>query len=136
MKLDKLSRRIIQELKSHNNGTSVTCSLYSTMNASADISIDDFSKLLGISADDLRAAVRYMVGKGLLEHHTLHNGMEAGFKLSHVGLHNPEIKRIERRQFFFRSIWVPILVSAATTIVIFLLQRLLPLILEWLTNTP
>ena len=61
---------------------------------------------------------------------------KTSFYLTHNGLHYFEMKK---KNFFYiciKSIWVPIIVTLLTKALTALIKYLLPMILQWLTNTP
>lgn len=114
--MDSTSKLILQKLRDSNKGTEYVCAFNYVWENHADVVIDDFAASLHLPTEDVRAAVRFLKGKGLLEYQ-IGNGKEVGFHLSHAGLRFDEIKRDETIHFIKTSILTPILVAFLTTVI-------------------
>ena len=118
--LDKTSIHLLNYMIKYQNTTSYVWMF--------DTSLDILSAELNVKDEDLRACIRYLESKGFLEYQYASSGTTKyiiGFHLSHQGLHYVEITGIERKQFFYRSILTPIIVTITTTLVLHLLGVLL-----------
>ncbi len=72
------------------------------------------------------ATVRYLEKLGYLEIATTsHSGTHFGVVLTETALHYKEFSRILVKEFFFKSIFTPILVSAVTTLLTLYIKSLL-----------
>lgn len=102
--MDKTSKRIIDCLS---KSPSYTIFYYN----------DWPDEISDIDEDEIFAAIRYLIGKGLCERCTNQNGQSIGVCLSHEGIHYKEFAKIHRREFICNSIAIPIVVALLTTLI-------------------
>lgn len=92
---------------------------------------EDFKAMaseLKLLPGDVRSCIRHLEANGYIEYHKrmLHGqSIVDGFCLSHKGLHRKEFSWLKLRQFIFRSILTPIVVTIITNLIIISLTALL-----------
>ncbi len=94
---------------------------------------EDLEHISGVLATDpetLRAAVRNLESESYLKYVRDQNGNVHFFMLDHKGLHWKEFRTIERREFWRKSIFTPIVVTILTTAAL----HWLPTLLQWISG--
>lgn len=87
-------------------------------------SIDDLESLIAkYGIDEIRLAFRELDAKDMFSYCLFADGgIPYSFALSFKALHHTELSLIEVKSFILRSILTPILVSALTTLIIWLIR--------------
>ena len=93
--MDPTSKAILEELIKSRKGTEFVCAFDEALSGIADTSIERFSESLNLNTEDVRAAVRYLEGRGYLEYQSTSGGHNIGFHLSHKGLNWRDFRRKE-----------------------------------------
>lgn len=119
--LDKLSIKILEYMNQNENASRKTYDF--------DDDIEQIAFAVGSDYEAVRSAVRYLKEQEYIKFILRSNGRADGFYLDHKGLHQKELKALENKDFWRKSILTPILVAFATSLVT---VHLLPLILKWL----
>ena len=118
--IDKTSAKLLNYMISHHDTTSYVWHYGEQFNTMASE--------LQLLPGDLRSCVQHLEATGYIAYHkrNLHGqSISNGFCLTHKGLHRREFSWLEIRQFLFRSILTPIVVSILTTIALHWLAQLL-----------
>lgn len=95
--MDRTSKKILNALIKTGIGADYVCVFDQAWESSGNIGIEDFSNAIGMSAEEVRLAVTFLVSEGFLAYQNA-NGKSVGFHLSHIGLnwrHFQRKKRIE-----------------------------------------
>lgn len=128
--MDKQSKKVLEYLCKHRNYKDYAFFFTNGLR-------EKTAKELKISVDDLNECIKFLFENGYISYHRTDDRLY-GFILKHNGIHAKEFDRIEKMQFIFRSILVPIIVSVTTTLITSIaingLEHLLPLIQELLKN--
>lgn len=81
-----------------------------------------------LTQQEIKLCAEYLYQKGYVTNLDVFIGGNVGFTLTHLGRHYREIQWEKVKHFLFESIFVPIVVSMATT--------LLTLLVQWLLTSP
>lgn len=125
MFLDKKSEKILSIVLSKYGGN-------------MDEDIDIFPNELEMDYSELNSACKSLKELGFLRFFIYSNfhTEPVCLRLSHKGLHYFEFKRAENLRLLKNSVFLPVIVTLLTQLIVFLLKLLLPLILQWLSHTP
>ena len=123
VKLDRLSKSVLEKIIELSK-TDQKLDIYKLEEQFDQIGYEDVGKIIVFLGD-----------QNLITYDHMANGLFR-IKPTHSGTSWKEYIKIERNEFWRKSIWTPILVAASTTLIINGLQRLLPLIIEWAARTP
>lgn len=82
---------------------------------------ETFARWLNLSESDLAECLNYLYDNGYIKYFYVQDRV-VGFSLEHKGIHFNEFNRIEKMQFIFKSIMVPIFVSVITSLIVNWLQ--------------
>jgi len=118
-KLDRLTVKILRFMAP--KGAEYFCSLSSSWDYQADVAIVDICRSVSASEPEVLEAVEYMVKRNLAGYRTLDSSagpVHTAFYLKHEGLRWREIRRNERNSFLIKSVFVPVVVSVATSLLI------------------
>lgn len=113
--MDKLSREILKDLNTRSADPAAELYDWNT----------DMAKLaarIGTPIETIRAAIRYMHEEHYIKYLYDQHDRNCGFQLDHKGLHYKEFTGIDRREFWFKCVLTPIVVSVvASAITTFLI---------------
>ena len=111
--MDKTSKKFMDYILKNNDCEELT---YAFIN-DKDNEIGD---AIGIDVQQVRRCVSYLVKQGYLQY-TFTKDTTTGFIPTHVGYHYKEFRRYSIIKEFSKTIIVPIVISVATTITLYLL---------------
>lgn len=137
--MDKLAKSIIRELHTADPNEDITCAYPGSFDYLGTFTLNDLADRIGASITNTRLAVQYLQEVGYIVPvyygSSDANKKVGGFRLSHRGNHCREIRRDMLRKTLFQGVFLPIVVSFATTLITLTLSELWPQMIQWLTST-
>ena len=116
---DRLTNKILKFMAP--KGAECFCSIAEEWDYQADVSIGQLCQAVGAEEAEVIEAIEYMVHQKLAGYRTLKASdgpVPTAFYLKHKGLRWKEIRRNERNSFLLKSVFVPVLVSVVTSLLI------------------
>ena len=116
---DRHTNKILQFMSP--KGAECFCSIAEEWDYQADVSIGQLCQAVGAEEAEVIEAIEYMVHQNLAGYRTLkasEGPTHTAFYLKHEGLRWREIRRNERNSFLIKSVFVPVIISVVTSLLI------------------